>query len=166
MPDPMLQATQLIAICKDACAEAGIDYDLLSDDVNGGLCKPFVQLVAIKAHKQTLTRLYEIALYRTNAPEGVEQLDPDMIPPNREMLAVYITELALISTAARALMELHIQHIRQMSGCPEHETDPNHWMAHAPDVLLALYRRFTEFDQTKEMAKKQPTHTFTQERPS
>lgn len=164
MPDPMLTASDLIAICNDACTQARIDYEKLEDGPTEGLCKAFVQLVAVTTHKHVLTRLYEIALYRASPPAGIETLDPNDLPKNREMLATYIAELALIATAARAMLHSTAEAIKPLANlCQDAQGDPNHWLAHADDTVVALHKRLADFDKTKEMSVERPAHVYTQE---
>ena len=104
MPDPMLQATEMLTICKRAMDYAGIDYEKLEDGPTAGLCKALVQLIIAETHKFMLAKMTYIEIYRTANAEDVS-MDPNTVPRKALQLSNFIAELGLIAVAARVVLD-------------------------------------------------------------
>lgn len=163
MPDPMLQSTEMLAICKRAMDYARIDYDKLEDGPVPGLCKALIQLVVAETHKFMLAKMTYIELYRTANAEDVT-MDPTTVPRKALQLSNFIAELGLIAVAARVVLEGRVEDAKERaSKCPGSAVDPNHWLAHLDTPSSILMHRFREFDKTQAMEVERPAHAYSQD---
>ena len=164
MPDPMLQATEMLTICKRAMDHARIDYEALPDGpVPGVLCKALVQLIIAETHKYMLAKTTYIEIYRTANAENVS-MDPNTVPRKALQLSNFIAELGLIAVAARTMLGEQIMEAKvSASTCPSSKEDPNHWIAHLETSAQILMHRFREFDKTQAMEVERPAHAYSQE---
>ena len=164
MPDPMLQSTEMLAICRRAMEHTKIDYDKLPEGpVPGELCQALVQLIVAEAHKFILAKMTYIEIYRiANAENAV--MDPNTIPRRGLQLANFIAELGLIAIAARALLEEKIAEAKaESANCLAGKLDPEHWRAHLDMPAVVLMHRFNEFDKTQAMEQERPAHAYVKE---